>query len=358
MRLLALVSALLVSACAAPGQQIQPLTLDAQGAEPVFLLDAGGWKLSPARPVFPIDDSGWPALTGMSGAATASPFGCGLADVHADYFSPRRGRLACVLRGADGRLRLTRLAGRTSFYRVYDAAPSEQGYIVVTRPYRSRAAQVMTLSADGELLRSVELPDAYDWSPDQIALLPTGRILVLTRTAAACEWRVLERSGDTFRTVSTTPADHVFQCQTADHGGGGLIRDQATGQIYLRQFYPDKNALYRLDDNTDRGRGPATLAVRDMAALLPMDVGSEPAKVAVLNGALYFEAPSVSGPIVVRYDLATERLGRTDLRAANGRWQDAGRVQGLMLTGRAGDRIQAAVMTPTTAIEIRPVAED
>jgi len=356
MRLLALVSALLAAACAAPAQQIQPLALDANGAEPVFLLNSGGWTLSPARPAFPLTES-QPALGGISGAATASPFGCGLVDVHGGYFSGDRGRLACVSRGPDGRLRLTRLAGRVDYSRVYDAAPSDGGHVVIARPYKSRIAQVMTLSADGELLRSVELPDAYDWSPDQIALLPTGRILVLTRTAGACEWRVLERSGDTFRTVSVTPADHVFQCQTASRGEE-IIRDQASGQAYIRQFYPDKNALYRLDDNTDQGRGPATLAVRDMAALLPLDVGSQPAMVTVLDGALYYEAPSVSGPIVVRYDLATERLSRTDLRAVSGRWLDAGRVQGLMLTGRAGDRMQVAVMTPTTAIEVRPVARD
>ncbi len=356
MRRLAIVSALLVSACAAPVQQIQPLALDANGAEPVFLLNSGSWTLSPARPALPLTETRL-ALGGMSGAATAAPFGCGLADVHGGYFSGDRGRLACVSRGADGRLRLIRLSGRTDYSRVYDAAPSDGGYVVVARPYKSRAAQVMTLSADGELLRSVQLPDIYAWSPDQIAVLPTGRILVLTRTADACEWRVLERSGETFRTVATTAADHVFQCQTSNRGGE-IIRDQATGQAYLRQYYPDKNGLYRLDDNTDQGRGPATLAVRDMAALLPMEAGSQPAMVTLLDGALYFEAPSASGPIVVRYDLATRTLGRTDLRAASGQWHDAGRVHGLMLTGKANDRIQVAVMSPRGAIEVRPVAED
>ena len=358
MRLLAIASALLAASCATPAAQIQPLALDAQGAEPVFLLNSGSWTLSPARPVFPLTESP-PALKGMSGAATATPFGCGLADAHGDYFSGDRGRLACVSRGADGRLRLVRLADRLEYSRVYDAAPSDGGYVVIARPYRKRFVRVATLSADGAVLRSVDLPDTEERSaPDQIAVLPTGRIVVLARSAGACEWRVLERSGDAYRMVSATPADHVFQCQTSSHGGGGIIRDQATAQVYLRQFHPDKNALYRLDDNTGERRSPATLAVRDMAALLPMDVGSQPGLVSVLNGALYFEAPSVSGPTVVRYDLATEKLSRTDLRATSGRWRDAGRVQGLMLTGKAGDQMQVAVMTPTTTIEILPVARD
>ncbi|QTC92595.1 hypothetical protein [Brevundimonas goettingensis] len=358
MRPLAIASALLVAACAAPTTRIEPLRLDAQGAEPVFLHDAGGWTLSAARPVFPITER-WPALKGLSGAATAAPFGCGLADVHGDYFSGDRGRLACVSRGPDGRLRLIRPADRMEYSRIYDAAPADGGYVVVARPYRKRFARITTLSADGAVLRSIDLPDTDDRSsPDQIVILPTGRIVVLVRSAGTCEWRVLERGGDGFTQVSTTPADHAFQCQTQNHGGGGVIRDQATGQTWLRQFYPDKNALYRLDDNTAQGRGPATLVVRDMAALLPMDVGSQPALVSVLDGALYFEAPSVSGPIVVRYDIAAEKLSRTDLRAASGRWRDAGRVQGLMLTGKAGDRMQVAVMTPSSAIEVLPVAQD
>jgi hypothetical protein len=356
MRLLAIASAFLVAACATPAARMEPPPLDANGAEPVFLLNSGSWTLSPARPVFPLTGSP-PALRGMSGAATSTPFGCGLADIRYSYFAGERGRLACVSRGADGRLRLIRLADRTPYYRVYDAAQSDGGYVVVARPYGSRVVRVMTLSADGDLLRLIDLHDTDDRSPDQIAILPTGRLLVLTGGRGVCDWRVLERSGNAFRTVSTTRADHPYQCQTSTRGGG-VIRDQATGQTYIRQFHPDRNALYRLDDNTGQGRGPATLAVRDMAALLPMDAGSEPARVTVLNGALYFEAPSVSGPIVVRYDLDTEKLSRTDLRAASGRWRDAGRVQGLMLTGRAGDRMQVAVMTPSTAIEILPVVRD
>jgi hypothetical protein len=355
MRLLAIVSALLVTACATPTQQIQSLALDASGAEPVFLLKGSSWTLSPAHPTLP-NYGGSPGLRGMSGAATATPFGCGLVDVHGDYFSGDRGRLACVLRGADGRLSLIRLADRTPYYRVYDAAPADGGYMVIARPYRSRVVRIMTLSADGALLRSIELPDTSERYPDQIAILSTGRIAVLKSGAEACKWHVLERSGEAFRTVSVTPADHRFQCQTSSRGVG-IIRDQATGQAYLRQFYPDKNALYRLDDNGD-ARGPATIALRDIAATLPMDSGSDPDMVTVLDGALYFEAPSVSGPTVVRYDLATQKLSRTDLRAASGRWRDAGRVEGFVLGGKAGDQMQVAVLTPTTSIQILPVSRD
>lgn len=364
MKLLAIVSALLVASCAEPVVQVRPLPLAANGAEAVFLLESGGWELSPARPGFPYnrvfpEPDGLSALTGLSGAATGTPFGCGLAALHGGYFSGDRGRLACVSRGADGRLRLIRLADRLEYSRVYDAAPSDGGHVVIGRPYQKRFARITTLSADGAVLRSVDLPDPdKQSSPDQIAILPTGRIVVLVRSGGVCEWRVLERSGDAFRVVSATPADHVYQCQTSNRGGGGIIRDQATGQVYLRQFHPDKNALYRLDDNTGEGRSPATLAVRDIAALLPMDSGSDPDLVTVLEGALYFEAPSVAGPIVVRYDLTTEKLSRTDLRAASGRWRDAGRVQGLMLTGKAGDQMQVAVMTPSSAIEVLPVAQD
>jgi len=357
MRLLAIASALLAASCATPVAQIQPLALDANGGEPVYLLDVGGWKLSPARPALPLAETPQ-ALPAMSGAATAAPFGCGLSGLHGDYFSGDRGRLACVSRGPDGGLRLIRLPSRTEYSRVYDAAPANDGYVVIARPYRQRLARLTTLSADGAVLRSVDLPDMEPWGPDQIVILPTGRLLVLTGGRGVCSWRVLERGGETFRTVSTTPADHPYQCQTSSHGGGGIIRDQATGQIYLRQFYPDKNALYRLDDNTDEGRGPATLAVRDIAAILPMEFGSDPRLVTVLDGALHFEAPSVSGPIVVRYDLATRKLSRTDLRAASGQWRDAGRIHGLMLIGTADDRMQVAVMSPRGAIEVRPVAQD
>jgi hypothetical protein len=231
--------------------------------------------------------------------------------------------------------------------------PADGGHVVVAQVHGRPVVRVLTLSADGAVLRAVDLPYSPERQPDQIVILPTGRLVVLGKTGAACGWTVLERSGATFRPVSATPADHQFQC--GSHASGtGVIRDQLTGVAYLRQDYPDKNALYRLDDNGDRG--PATRVLQDMGAVLPMDAGSDPRLIAVLGGALHYEAPSAAGPMIVRYDLATGQLARTDLRAASRRLSDAGTVYGLMLDGAT---MRVAVMAPRTgSTEVRPVSRD
>ena len=355
MRLLAVISALMAmafSACAQPVRSI--VAVGENGTSPVFVLRGEGWVLSSSHPRFPYEDEGL-VFSGMSGAATATPFGCGLADIRYSYFAGQRGRLACVSRGPDGRLRLTRIADRTPYSRVYDAADGDGGHIVIARSHRSPVVRVMTLSGDGSVLRSVNLPFSADQSPDQVVILASGRLAALRKDGRNCEWVVLERAGPGFRTVSVSPADHLFQCQSHARGTG-VIRDQFTGDAYLRQYAPDKNALYRIGDNGDAS--PATLAVRDIAATLPMDAGSQPRLVTVLNGALLFEAPSVAGPVIVHYELVTGRLSRTDLRASSGRWSDSGRVHGFMLAGPAGDGVQVVVMTPTATTEILPVARD
>jgi hypothetical protein len=351
MRLLVIASALLAMAFA-PVSQSRAVASDTHGAEPVFLLKDRGWVLSSSRPAFPYNAES-PVFAGLSGAATATPFGCGLADIRYSYFSGERGRIDCVSRGPDGRLRLTRLPGRTAYSRVYDAAPADGGRVVVAQVYRRPLVRIMTLSVDGAMVRSVDLPFVDERSPDQVIILPAGRLVVLGKTGQTCVWTVLERSAGSFRAVSATPADHPYQCQSYS-GGAGVIRDQLTGAAWLRQNYPEKNALYRIDDNSQGG--PAVRVVEDMAAVLPMDAGSDPGLITVLGGVLHYEAPSVSGPSVVRYDLTTRRMTRTDLRAPSGRLSDAGKVYGLMLDGAA---LRVAVMDAKSGLtEVLPLARD
>jgi hypothetical protein len=249
-------------------------------------LPAQGEQLGPvpARPAFPYNAER-PAFTGLSGAATATPFGCGLADIRYSYFSGERGRLACVSRGPDGRLRLIRLADRRMYSRVYDAAPADGGYVVVAQVLRAAGRARPDPVGRRRRAASVDLPYAPNGQPDQIVILPTGRLVVLGKTGAGLR---MDGSGTQRRdlpAVSATPADHQFQCQLARLGDR---RDPRPA--HRRRLSPATipTRTPSTGSTTMASGRPGDLGVQDMGAVLPMDAGSDPGLIAVLGGALHY----------------------------------------------------------------------
>lgn len=340
-------AALAAQSCAAP--RAEPSAPDISAA--VFLRKAGGWVLSSDQPRFPYNSEPGPRLEGMSGAAGATPFGCGLTQTRSNYFTGQSGRLTCVTRAASGALRLHKIQPRVRFSRVYDAAPSGDGWLVVAEVFGRAPARAIYLDADGGLRRSADLPGDH---PDQVVILKSGRIATLDRPDAACVWSLLSPEGEGFKVAATVAAETASQCH-ASSTGGEVLRDQVSGQAYWRPGYPRPNTLYRIDDHGDRL--PATVIAADFGADVDQVAGSDPDFVTVHGGAVYFNAATPAGPVVGRYDLATGETKRTDLRSPDGRWQSAGRIYGLMTAPGLGVAPKLVVMDPggtTRVIALTP----
>jgi len=304
-------------------------------APSIFLRKAGVWALSSAQPGFPYNSE--PALQTMFGAAGESPFGCGLTAVRNGYFSGPRGGLTCASRAADGSLKLKEIQRGAHFARVYDAVPWENGFLVVAQPSGRAGAQAIFLDTDGDIQGTSILPGSR---PDQALIMPTGRIAVLRNEGRSCNWIVLERVEASFRPVAMIPADQPL-CHLSSFSGEAL-RDQASGQTYLRSRYPEPNALYQIDDNG--AQSPATLVTVDFGADVDPDSSSDASYVTIHDGAVYFSSPTRAGPIIGRYDLETRNTTITDFRAPSGRWQNAERVYGFAMAQIIGPSPHVAVM--------------
>lgn len=344
---LAGMAALICGLCACAGAPGAPAD-DADVGAFVFLRKDSGWALSSAQPAYPYNAE--PRLQALSGAGGATPFGCGLTSVRSSYFFGARGELACVIRDADGRLRFRSLGQSEDFARVYDAAPALDGYTLIARPVGRRPARAIRLDVLGQVRESIDLPDE---APAEAVLLSTGRIALLRNDGAACQWTLVERQRSAFKTVAVVAADPAL-CHLSN-SGGEVLRDQISGQAYLRSRRPSPNALYRLDDNG--AASPATLAARDFAQDLATGGKVEAGLVTLHSGAVYFVAPTVAGPILGRHDLASGTTAITDLRAASGRWQDAERPYGFMVGPSLGPSPRAALMNragQTRVLNLQP----
>ncbi len=334
-----------LSACAsAPAAPAR----DADVGAFVFLRKDSGWALSSTQPAYPYNAE--PRIQALSGASGATPFGCGLMSVRSGYFSGARGELACVTRAADGRLRFLGLGQGADFTRVYDAAPAQDGYVLIARPTGRRPAHLISLNAQGQVQAVEILPGD---APAEAILLSTGRIALLRREDGACQWTLLAPGPSGFSSAAVVVAD-LHLCHLSS-SGGAVLRDQVSGQAYLRDRQTAPNALYRLDDNG--AASPATLAVRDFTEALAPGVEAESDFVTLHGGAVYFVAPTEAGPVIGRHDLAAGTTIRTDLRASSGRWQDAERIYGFMTAPGLGPSPQAAVMNSagqTRVIALQP----
>lgn len=327
--LAAALAALTVGGCA--GAVAAPETYDLEtrrpGAELAFVRGTAGWRLSTVPPRYPYNSETTPRFDGLSGAGSDAPFGCGLEVVKRGYLSVVRGRLICAMGQADGVLQL-RPIGRGDYTRVYDATAVSGPMTVIANQYGQRQVAVMTLDARGDIALIRRLPEGV--RPDQAAVLPSGRVAVLHTDAGSCVWSVFAFEDGGVRETSRTEADHRYQCQSA-LSGGRLIRDQVTGQAYVRMKHPAPNMLYRIHDN---GTGsPATLVTDDFTA----GMTGEPRLETALNGALYFTLATNSGPLAGRYDPASNRTETVDLTSPTGRWQDTARLTGFMVGEEAGD---------------------
>ena len=321
-----------IQSCAKPSGPL----IEKDTAPQVFLRKAGGWALSPAQPGYPYNSE--PALQTMFGAGGDAPFGCGLTAVRSGYFSGPRGELACATRAADGGLTLKALQRGAYFARVYDAIPLENGFVVVVKPFGQPVAKTIILGPDGEVQASFTLPGGV---PDEAVILPSGHIALLRDEGASCNWTILEQDKVAFRPVATTPADRPL-CHLSSFGGE-LLRDQASGQAYLRSRYPEPNALYRIDDKGPRS--PSTLVAADFGADVDPDFSTDASYVTIHDGSVYFNYPTEAGPIIGRYNLKTGETTRTDFRAPSGRWRDAERVYGFAIAEIFGSLPHIALMT-------------
>lgn len=336
-----------LAACAIhPASADDPATRLPDG-DLAFMHSEAGWRLSTAPPRFPYNSDTTPRFDGMSGAGSDAPFGCGLEPVKRGYFSVVRGRLICAMGRADGALHL-RPIGRGVYTRVYDATAVSGPLTVIAHRYGQPQVAVMTVNSLGEPAVIGRLPERL--RPDQTAVLPSGRVAVLHRDDGSCVWSVFAFEDGSVRETSRTPADHPYQCQSANFGAR-LIRDQVTGEAYLRMRHPAPNMLYRINDNGTSS--PATLVTQDFAAGMTGDPQLETA----LDGALYFALPTVSGPLAGRYDVASNRTGTVDLTSPTGRWQDTARLTGFMIGEEAGDPPRMTMMQPrsgeTTLVSMR-----
>jgi len=265
-----------------------------------------GWRLSLAPPRFPYNRE-TVVFAGMSGAGAGSPFGCGVEYAPAGYFSMARGPLVCAIGQSGGAVRLAPV-GRALHYRVFDAAPTSGGLTVVTAPHGG-GALVTTLSPRGDILSERLLPVR---NPDQVVILPSGRLVVLKQEDDGCGWTVLDLEGEAPRQVSRTPADHAYQCQSSS-SARTVLRDQTTGEAYLHFDHPTRHRLYRIGEPGPGG--PAVLAAADIADGVPLNESSEPSTLMVNDGVLLFSAgrnATFGARIGVR-DLAASRSGYVDL---------------------------------------------
>lgn len=274
----------------------------------------------------------------MFGAGGEAPFGCGLTAVSSGYFSGPRGGLACATRAADGGLKMWVVQRDPYFARVYDAVPLQNRFLVVVKPFGGPVAKTIFLDPDGEVQGTFNLPGS---APDEAVVLPSGRIAVLRSEGGSCNWTILERGKADFRPIATAPADRPL-CHLSSFSGE-VLRDQTSGQAYLRSRYPEPNALYRIDDNGPRS--PSTLVAADFGADVDPDSNSEASYVTIYDGAVYFNYTTQAGPIIGRYDLKTGDTTRTDFRAPSGSWHDAEQVYGFAIAKIFGSSPHVALMT-------------
>lgn len=333
-RLVLVAAALALAACAnAPVAADDPATRLPD--EPVaFVHGEGGWRLSTVPPRFPYNAETTPRFDGLSGAGSPAAFGCGLEPVRRGYFSTTRGRLICAIGLADGGLRLWAV-GSADYTRVYDATVVSGRRTVVAHQYGQTRVAVLTVTPEGEAAVIGRLPEQM--RPDQAALLPSGRIAVLHRDGDACVWSVIAFEDGNPREIARAGADHRYQCQSSS-SSARLIRDQVSGEAYVRMRYPAPNMLYRIRDNG--AAGPATLVSDDFTGGRTGDPQMETA----IRGAVYFSLPNVAGAVAGRYDIASGRTGTMDLTSPTGRWQDAPRLTGFMTGEAPGDPPRITLM--------------
>lgn len=335
MRALAsLVALFTLTGCASYLAEAYDLTMNRPGAELAFMRGEAGWRLSTVPPLFPYNSEVAPRFDGMSGAGSDTPFGCGLGAVKAGYFSGARGRLVCAVGQTEGVVHLQPV-GRGVYRRVYDATRMSGRLTVIAHPYGGQQAVVMTVIPGGEPSVTGRLPE--NLNPDQAAVLPSGRIAALHRDNGACVWSVFAFEDGVAREISRVSADHPFQCSSSS-SGLRLLRDQATGEAYLRMRHPVSRMLYRIGDNGTQS--PATLVTEDFA----VGATSDPDLETVLNGALYFRLHTASGQLAGRYHMASNRTGTVDLTSPTGRWQDAAQLTGFMVGEAASDPPRMTLM--------------
>lgn len=303
--------------------------------EPVaFVHGEGGWRLSTVPPRFPYGAETTPRFDGLSGAGTPGAFGCGLEPVRRGYFSTVRGRLICAMGQADGGLRL-RAVSSADYTRVYDAAVVSGRTTVVAHPYGQTRVVVMTVTPAGGAAVIGRLPEQM--RPDQAALLPSGRIAVLHRDGDACVWSVFTIEDGNPRETARAGADHRYQCQSSS-SSTRLIRDQVSGEAYIRMRHPAPNMLYRIGDNG--AAGPATRVSDDFTGGRTGDPQIETA----IRSSVYFSLPNVAGPVAGRYDIASGQTRTMDMTSPTGRWQDAPRLTGFMIGEASGDPPRMTLM--------------
>jgi hypothetical protein len=303
-RALALVG-LLLSGCGGAALTPRPVELIPANSERAFMRWNNGWRLSLAPPRFPYNTE-TVVFAGMSGAGTGAPFGCGVEYAPAGYFSMARGPLVCAIGQPGGAVRLAPV-GRTLHYRVFDAAPTPDGLTVVTAPHGG-GLSVTTLSPRGDIMRDRLLPVR---NPDQVVVLPSGRLVVLNREDGGCFWTVLDLEGEAPRQISRTPADHAYQCHSSSFART-VLHDQTTGEAYLYFDHPTEHGLYRIGEPGPAG--PAAL-VADMADGVPLNESSEPRALMVNDGIVLFSGGRTAafGPRIGVRDLAAGQSVYVDL---------------------------------------------
>ena len=300
----AAIVALLLAACGGSALTPPPVEIVPAG-ERALMRWENGWRLSLAPPRFPYNQE-TVVFDGLSGAGMGQPFGCGLEFRQTGYFAIRRAPLVCAIGRPDGAIRVAPV-GNDLHSRVFDAAPTRDGLIVVTA--RSGNVAVITLSPEGDIRRQTLLPDR---GVDQAVILPSGRLVVLRREADGCSWTTFDLTGEAPRQLSKTLADHHYQCQSA-HSARTVIRDQTTGEAYLHFDHPAPRRLYRIGE--PGAGGPAVLVAADISEGVPLNEGSDPRLLTVNDGFLLFSAGrnETFGPRIGVRDLAAGRGGHVDL---------------------------------------------
>ena len=300
---LAALAALLLAACG--GSALPPPVEIAPAGERALMRWGNGWRLSLAPPRFPYNQEKV-IFDGMSGVGTGAPFGCGVESRPTGYFAIRRAPLVCATGRPDGALRVAPV-GDDLHTRVLDAAPTRDGLTVVTA--RSGYVAVITVSPEGDIRRQTLLPDR---GVDQAVILPSGRLVILRPEAEGCSWTTFDLTGEAPRQLSRTPADHAYQCHSANFART-VIRDQTTGEAYLHFDRPDPRRLYRIGEPGPDG--PAVLAAADIAEGVPLTEGSDPRLLMINDGVLLFSAGrnETFGPRIGVRELAARRSGYVDL---------------------------------------------
>ncbi|GEM_PF-1811643 len=337
---LAVLAALLLAGCGGSAVTPPPVEVVPAG-ERALMRWENGWRLSLAPPRFPYNQE-TVVFDAMSGAGTSAPFGCGLEARQTGYFAIRRAPLICAAGRLDGALRVAPV-GDDLHTRVLDAAPTQDGLTVLTT--RAGAIAVITLSPEGDIRRQTLLPYR---GVDQAVILPSGRLVVLSREADGCAWTTFDLTGEAPRELSRSPADHPWQCQSA-HSARTVIRDQTTGEAYLHFDHPGPRLLYRIGEPGPGG--PAVLAAADIADGVPLTEGSDPRLLTVNDGVLLFSAGrnGTFGPRIGVRDLAAGRGGYVDLPGSGSSHPSANtRIIAFMPPGVPGAAPRVVLMHPHT----------